>query len=363
MSTDARNAGKDELAREPGTPAADSTIGAAPARRYNPGSFAVEDATSMSRICVLGGSGFIGSALCGGLVHDGHAVTVLTRRAARARHLGVLPGLRVVECNPAHRPSLARELAGHDVLVNLVGILNEPGRDGSGFQRTHADLTASAVSACRAAGVDRLLHMSSLAADAGRGPSHYLRSKGVAERLVRDEGSGLRWTIFRPSVVFGAGDSFTNRFAALLRMVPVLPLARPDARFAPVWVGDVVAAFRRALVDPATAGEIFELCGPQVFTFREIVEFIDQALQLHRGIVGLPDPLARLQAMVMDFVPGKPFSTDNYLSLTVDSVCTANGFSRLGLVPHSLESIAPGYLTRERDRNTRYSRWRRHAAR
>ena len=363
MSTSARNAGKDESAQEPARPAADSTIGVAATRRYNPRSFAVGDATSMSRICVLGGSGFIGSALCAGLVHDGHAVTVLTRRAARARHLCVLPGLRVVECNPAHRPSLARALAGHDALVNLVGILNESGRDGSGFQRAHADLAAAAVGTCRSAGVERLLHMSSLAADADRGPSHYLRSKGAAERLVRDEGSGLRWTIFRPSVVFGAGDSFTNRFAALLRMMPVLPLARPDARFAPVWVGDVVAAFRRALGDPATAGEIFELCGPEVFTFREIVEFIRAALQLRRGIVGLPDPLARLQAMVMDFVPGKPFSTDNYLSLTLDSVCTANGFSRLGLAPHSLESIAPGYLTREHNRNTRYARWRRQAAR
>lgn len=317
----------------------------------------------MSRICVVGGSGFIGSALCTDLAREGHAVTVLTRRAARARHLQVLPGVRVVECSPVHHTALARGLEGHDVLINLVGILNEPGRDGRGFQRAHADLTASAVRACRSAGVERLLHMSSLQADADRGPSHYLRSKGVAERRIRDEGSGLRWTIFRPSVVFGAGDSFTNRFASLLRVLPVLPLARPEARFAPVWVGDVVAAFRRALADPATAGEIFELCGPQVYTFREIVEFIRATLRLRRGIIGLPDPLARLQAMIMDFAPGKPFSTDNYLSLTIDSVCTSNGFSRLGLVPHSLESTAPAYLTCERDRNTRYARWRRHAAR
>jgi NADH dehydrogenase len=146
-------------------------------------------------------------------------------------------------------------------------------------------------------------------------------------------------------------------------MLPVLPLARPEARFAPVWVGDVVSAFLHALANPATAGEIFELCGPGVFTFREVVTFVRDTLQLHRHIVGLPDPLARMQAALMDFVPGKPFSTDNYQSLTVDSVCSSNGFSRLGLVPHSLELIAPGYLTAERDRNTRYTRWRQHSGR
>jgi NADH dehydrogenase len=317
----------------------------------------------MSRICVLGGSGFIGSALCAALARDGHTVTMLTRRAARARHLGVLPGIRVVEGDPHHRPTLVAVLPGHDVLVNLVGILNESGRDGSGFRRAHTALAAAAVDACGAAGVQRLLHMSSLGADADRGPSHYLRSKGAAEQLIRSSGPDLRWTIFRPSVVFGDGDSFTNRFAALLRLLPVLPLARPDARFAPVWVGDVVAAFRRALDDNATVGEIFELCGPQVMGFREVVTFVRDALGLRRLIVGLPDPLSRLQATVMDFVPGKPFSTDNYLSLTIDSVCTSNGFARLGLVPHSLELIAPAYLTGERNRNTRFTRWREHAGR
>jgi uncharacterized protein YbjT (DUF2867 family) len=316
-----------------------------------------------NKVCVLGGTGFIGSALCAALTAAGTEVTVVTRHAARAGHLSVLPGLRL-QVGDAHDPALlARTFAGHDAVVNLVGILNESGRDGAGFHRAHVELPAKVLRACRDTGVDRLLHMSSLGADATLGPSHYLRSKGAAERLIRDECGDVQWTIFQPSVVFGAGDSFTNRFANLLQLLPVLPLARPDARFAPVWVGDVVAAFMHALADRATVGETFQLCGPRVLTFREIVGFVRDALALRRIVVGLPDPVARVQAAIMDFVPGKPFSTDNYLSLTVDSVCTANGFARLGIVPRSLESVSPDYLTRQRERNTRYSRFRLRAGR
>jgi uncharacterized protein YbjT (DUF2867 family) len=317
----------------------------------------------MSKVCVLGGTGFIGRALCTALATSGHAVTVITRDVTRARPLATLPGLRVAAVD-AHAPAqLARVFAEHHAVVNLVGILNEHGRDGAGFRRAHTELAAGVVRACRAAGVERLLHMSSLGADADRGPSHYLRSKGAAERAIRDDCGDVRWTIFRPSVVFGAGDSFTNRFAALLRLAPVLPLARPDARFAPVWVDDVVAAFMRALADRATAGETFELCGPRVYTFRELVTYVRDTLGLRRLIVGLPDPLSRLQAAIMDFVPGKPFSTDNYLSLTVDSVCTRNGFARLGLAPRSLETVTPGYLTGRDPRSTRNDGYRRIAGR
>lgn len=317
----------------------------------------------MSKVCVLGGTGFIGRALCAALTAAGDAVTVITRDATRARPLAMLPGLRVAAVDPYDAAQLERAFAGHDVVVNLVGILNERGRDGAGFRRAHTELAARVVRACRAAGVERLLHMSSLGADADRGPSHYLRSKGAAERAIRDECGGVRWTIFQPSVVFGDGDSFTNRFAGLLRLAPVLPLARPDARFAPVWVDDVIAAFMQARADRATAGETFQLCGPRVYSFRELVTYVRDTLGLRSMIVGLPDPLSRLQAAIMDFVPGKPFSTDNYLSLTVDSVCTLNGFARLGLRPHSLETIAPGYLTGRHARSARNDGYRRVAGR
>jgi NADH dehydrogenase len=216
------------------------------------------------------------------------------------------------------------------------------------------------VAACAAAGVRRLLHMSALKADLPAAPSHYLRTKGAAEAIVR-AASDIAVTIFRPSVIFGPDDSFVNRFAGLLRLPsPLFPLPRAQARFAPVFVGDVIAAFTRALGDPRTAGESYELCGPHIYTLREIVARIAQALNLRRRIVGVPDALARIQARMMDFVPGKPFSTDNYLSLTVDSLCTIDGLARLGVVPTAFESalsrLAAGAMTVRYDRYRRLSR-------
>jgi NADH dehydrogenase len=315
-------------------------------------------------VCVLGGSGFVGTHLCSSLVRAGHGVTLLTREVDRARHLQVLPALKVVRCNVHDGEQLAAAMRGHDAVINLVGILNEPGRGGAGFRRAHSELARKVVTACRSNRIDRLLHMSGLNADADRGPSHYLRSKGEAERIVRDEGGpDFKWTIFQPSVIFGSGDSFINRFATLLRLIPLwLPLAKPDARLSPVWIEDVVAAMLLSLEDDDTAGESYQLCGPEVFTLRQIVTFIRDELGLRRTIVGLPDFVSRLQAAVMDFVPGKPFSTDNYRSLTVDSVCSSNGFLRLGIQPRAMQAIVPGYLGREGGRS-RYDQFRSRARR
>lgn len=296
------------------------------------------------RLCVLGGSGFVGTHLCGELVRQGHTLTIPTRVVARARHLQVLPTVRVTRADVHDEQTLTALLAGQDAVINLVGILNESGRDGSGFRRAHIELARKLVAACRATRTDRLLQMSGLNADPNA-PSHYLRSKGEAERIIRDEGGpDLAWTLFKPSVLFGPGDSFINRFAGLLASLPALPLARPEARLAPVWVGDVVSAMTRALADPETAGESYELCGPEVHSLRDIVAYTRDTLGLRRAIIGLPDWAARLQAAIMDFVPGKPFSTDNYRSLGVDSVCRVDGFARLGIRPSPMRNIVPGYL-------------------
>jgi NADH dehydrogenase len=315
-------------------------------------------------VCVLGGSGFVGTQLCAALAREGWRITVPTRNPARAQHLAMLPSLRLIGADVHDPGQLDIVCDRQQAVINLVGILNESGRDGSGFRRAHADLAGKLVSACRRMRVSRLLQMSALNADADHGASHYLKSKGIAERIIREESDpDLHWTIFQPSVIFGPGDDFVNRFAGLLRMIPAgLPLARPGARFAPVWVEDVVAALLRALNDDATAGEIYQLCGPDRHTLREIVCLVRDELGLSRAVIGLPDWAARAQAAVCDFVPGKPFSTDNYRSLLVDSVCSSNGLARLGIHPQSLTAILPRYLGNQGIAG-RYSRYRQNANR
>jgi uncharacterized protein YbjT (DUF2867 family) len=300
--------------------------------------------TRTLNIAVLGGSGFIGSELVAQLAHAGHGVRVLTRKLTAGGHLRVLPDVELTIGN-AHDPRvLTRELTGMDVAINLVGILNEPGRNGAGFHHAHAELSAKLMAAAKSQRLIRVLHMSSLGASIDA-PSHYLRSKFAAEEFVRAAPDTLDWTIFRPSVVFGRGDSLTNRFAALLRLAHgVLPLAKPDARFAPIFVGDVVSAFVRALPGGATSRQTYELCGPQVLRFEELVRQIAVAANLPCHLIRLPDFVARLQAAVMDFLPGKPFSTDNYRSLSRDSVCSESGCVRLGIKPATLASILPNYL-------------------
>ena len=294
-------------------------------------------------ICVLGGSGFVGTQLVSRLIRDGHRVRVLTRNRDRHRELLVLPGLELVDAD-VHDPAvLGESLRGRDVVVNLVGILNERGRRGAGFRRAHAELARKLTGACRSGGVPRLLQMSALGADEA-GPSHYLRSKGQAERIVREDSGAVAWTIFRPSLIFGAEDSLINRFASLLGLLPVLPLARGGARFAPVHVGDVVEAMARSLADASTHGATLELCGPEVVTLAELVRYVARVQGLRRCVFGLPDAAGWLQAAVMEFVPGKPLSLDNFRSLGVDSLCSVNGLARLGIRPSSLAAIVPSFL-------------------
>src|ERR1700678_859532 len=194
----------------------------------------------LQSIAVLGGTGFLGTRLVARLIKDGHQVTVLSRDREQHKHLLVLPGLRLENCDVNQEAQLSECFRGQDVAINLIGILNERGFGGAGFRRAHTELTEHVLKACRSAGVTRLLQMSALKA-AVDAPSYYLRSKGEAEKLIRESSANLDWTILKPSVMFGPGDSFLNRFAGLLASVPlVLPLARPNARFQPVFVDDVI---------------------------------------------------------------------------------------------------------------------------
>jgi uncharacterized protein YbjT (DUF2867 family) len=294
-------------------------------------------------VCVLGGTGFVGSELVAQLAAAGHWVRVPTRTLARGQHLTVLPTVQLVTAD-IHDPRMLGELlAGIDVAVNLVGILNE--RHGARFRDVHVELVSKLIEAARRARVPRLLHMSSLGADRERAPSRYLRSKGEAEERVRAAAASLECTVFRPSVIFGPGDSLTRRFVRLLRLsAGLLPLARARARFAPVYVEDVARAFVRAMQDRATFGQTFELCGPDVMTLEEIVRVSAAAARIKCHILRLPDMLARLQGLLLGMVPGKPFTLDNFRSLTLDSVCRENGFARLGIEPQRLEAVVPTYL-------------------
>ncbi len=294
-------------------------------------------------ICVLGGTGFVGTELITRLVREGHWVRVPTRNLAQGQHLKVLSTVQLITANVHDLRTLGQLLAGMDAVVNLIGILNQSGR--ATFQAVHADLAAKLVAAARGAKIRRVLQMSAMGADRERGPSRYLRSKGEAEAVIRAARAHLDYTIFRPSVIFGPGDSLTNRFASLLGLsAGFLPLARSQARFAPVYVGDVASAFVRTLEQRESFGETYELCGPDVLTLEQIVRTTAAVARLPCRILRLPGVLGWLQAALLGLIPGKPFSLDNFRSLSLDSVCAQNGLARLGISPRHMMAVLPFYL-------------------
>lgn len=306
---------------------------------------------SAGRILVLGGSGFVGRHVVARLVAEGWRVRVPTRSRERAKHLILLPTVDVLQVD-VHDPLRLEALAaGADAVVNLVGILNEDRR--GEFDRAHVELARKTVAACRKAGVSRLLHMSALNADP-QGPSRYLASKGEAESLVA--ASELEWTIFRPSVIFGREDAFLNLFARLERFLPIMALASAQTRFQPVWVGDVAAAFVRALTDERTLRERYPLCGPRVYTLRELLAYVGELTGYRRPILPLGPALSALQARIMEILPGRLLTRDNLASMTRDSVCGCEYPAVFGGAPTALEAIAPSYL--EPASRSRYSRLR-----
>ena len=291
-------------------------------------------------ILVVGGSGFVGRHLVARLVAGGDRVLLPTRRRDNARHLFLLPTVDVVEADVAAPGTLERLAEGAAAIVNLVGILNEAG--GATFARAHVEVTQRCLAAGAAAGVSRFVQMSSLNADVA-GPSGYQRSKGEAEAAV--VASGLDWTIFQPSVIFGREDAFLNLFARLMRFLPVMALAGADVRFQPVYVGDVAECFARAIDLDATIGQRYPLCGPTVYTLRELVRYVGEVAETPRPIVPLGATLGKLQASVLERLPGKLMSRDNLASMEKDSVCDCPFPALFGVTPTALEAIAPSYLS------------------
>lgn len=293
----------------------------------------------MSRsIVVLGGSGFVGRALVARLLAQGDRVRVLSRSADTR---GRIPAGADIQIGDVFDAAFLRDaFRGTDVVINLVGILNERGDDGSGFRKVYVELAETTLAAMKNVGVRRLLQMSAL--HAGDGESHYLKARGVAEALVR--ASSLDWTLFRPSVIAGPGDGLFCRFAQLLRFAPGLPIGRANARFQPVWVGDVVEAFVRALDDDATIGHRYDLVGPEQMTLADIVRLTAQTKGWTRFVVPLPGVFGRIQAEVGEHLPGKPISRDNWRSLQRDSTSDDNGLPKLGITPTDVRGKLPGIL-------------------
>lgn len=302
-------------------------------------------------LCVLGGSGFVGRHVCHQLVARGYRITAPTRDRERAKSLITLPTADVITAD-VHDPQTLKELVhGCDAVVNLVGVLHD-GRGKASFQEAHVGLARKVVDACRQAGVRRLLHMSALNADVN-GPSAYLRSKGEAERIVRE--SGLDFTIFRPSVIFGREDHFLNLFAKLQRALPVLFLGSPDARFQPVYVLDVALAYAESVKRLESLGASYDLVGPKVYRLRELVRYVGEVTGHRRPVIGLGDRLSYLQALAMELLPVKLLTRDNHRSMKVDSVST--GTIPFGIRPTALEAVAPSWLAARNPRN-RYNLFR-----
>ncbi len=313
----------------------------------------------LKEICVLGGSGFVGSAIVTKLDAAGYSVKVLTRRRDSAKHLFLLPNVQVEECNVSDYQSLNSALRGADAVINLLGVLHQSRR--ASFNAIHHQLPAQLAKICVDLNIKRLIHMSSLRADKAA-PSQYLRSKGAGEAALLEFKNQLNITIFKPSVIFGRGDSFINLFATLIKTLPVVMLAKPNAKFQPVWVEDVASCFVATITNDATYGQIYELAGPKVYIFRELIKTVMNALQVQRPIIGLCDMLSYAQAFVMELMPVKLMSRDNVRSMEIDSVSEQAFPAIFNITPTAMETVIPQYLVDQTPRGA-YDRFRRTAAR
>ena len=312
--------------------------------------------SARKKVLLLGGTGFVGRSICERLIERNKSMrlTVATRRLARAKSVQFLPTVDPVECDVHDDGQLARLVAGHDAVVNLIAILHGSAAE---FEKMHVRLARRLADACSAAGVRRLVHVSALGVGASA-PSNYLRSKAEAETILR--AAPLELTVLRPSVIFGAGDDFLNLFAALQSVLPVMPLAGSGARFQPVWVEDVSEAVLRCLEGAHTIGQTYECAGPQIFRLGELVSLAGRLAGHERPVLPLPESMGRLQAMAMEMLPGVPLmSRDNVLSMRVANIASGQlpGLAALGIEAASLLAVAPAYLAPGQG-VARFDRWR-----
>lgn len=305
-------------------------------------------------VTVFGGSGFLGRHVVQTLARQGYRIRVAVRRPHLAAHLGPLGDvgqIQLMQANIRHEASVARALEGADMAVNLIGIISETGKQK--FNAVHIQGPAHIAQAARQMGVDQLIHVSALGADLNAS-SKYARSKAKGEGAVLEAFPNA--VIVRPSAVFGREDDFFNKFAALARLSPCLPLiGGGSTRFQPVYAADVAAAIERILTLAKPGPSVFELGGPAVFTLKELMQFVCSVTGRRRALVPIPFPLAKFQAFFLGLLPSPLLTMDQVNMLKQDSVIiagtgqtTAGTFAELGLDPSSVESVVPTYLARFR---------------
>ncbi len=312
----------------------------------------------IKQVSVLGGSGFVGSAVVTALNKAGYKVNVLTRRTTRAKHLILLPNVSVVSCDIFDDDALRQALQGSDAVINLIGILHQSKR--MSFDRLHHQLPARIAKLCHRLNITRVIQMSSLGASADA-PSEYLKSKAAGEKALQAQPS-LALTIFRPSVIFGRGDQFINLFAGLAKWLPVMLLPKAEAKFQPVWVEDVADCVVLSLAKLDTIGQTYALAGPKVYSLKALVQLILSTLNIKRCIIGLGDTLSNVQAFMMELLPVKLMSRDNIKSMAVDNVSLQPFPQIFGITPTALETEIEAQLVDDTQRGA-YHRFRQYAAR
>jgi NADH dehydrogenase len=290
------------------------------------------------RVCIIGGSGFVGRAIIHEAISQGHQVTVACRHPERARSV-LLSCERAVRADIADGSGLDDAVQGADVVINLVGLLFEKGR--YNFETVHVQGTEHVLAACKKAGVSQYLHMSALGAGQVEG-SKYSMSKAAAEAQVRQ--ADINWTIFRPSIIYGAGDSFFNKFKKMTTALPVLPVISGGTRFQPVWVEDVARAFVASIGNKHVKGKEFELAGPTAYTFRQLLEMLMNTLGRKRQLIPMPEKAAQLMAILTQFLPTPPITKDQLILLKHDNVAQGEVFPKLFGEASALEDVLPTFI-------------------
>ncbi len=318
---------------------------------------------NIKNVLLIGGSGFVGGWIANRLSERGMRVVIPSRHRDHTKKATMMPTVYVVEAD-VHDPKILADLMkGMDAVINLVGILHDGSSGqpyGKRFAEAHVELPKKIVAAMKQTGVRRLVHLSALKASSDA-PSGYLRSKAAGEAAVLAAAKELDVTIFRPSVIFGPGDAFLNKFASLLSLFRVLPLAGAKARFQPAYIGDVADVMVDCLTRSDTFGQTYELAGPRAYSLRELVDYVAKLSGRCAAVINLGSGLAGLQARILSLLPNPPLSPDNLRSMQIDNL-TDGARNYPGWNPKSLESVAPGYLAKVKVKS-RLDGFRSHAGR